>query len=73
MTAFEEMLTTRYGVEPVTVGSAEAVRGSDAVVTCTTSGDAYVCADWLKPGMVFCNVSLKDRRGTRPCGQDHRG
>lgn len=41
----------RFGVEVIPVDSAEAaVRGSDIVVTATTSGTPVVLGDWLAPG-----------------------
>lgn len=42
----------RFGVEVVPAESAEAaVRGSDIVVTVTTSGTPVVLGEWLSPGM----------------------
>ncbi len=44
----------------VAPGPRQAIEGADVVLTATTAQEGYVEGDWLAPGSLFLNVSLRD-------------
>ena len=57
----EDMRDPRYTIRIVD-SAQECVEGSDVVVGCTTvsADQRYVKAEWLKPGVLFSNISDND-------------
>ncbi len=41
-------------------GPRQAIEGADVVLVATTAQDGYIDGDWLSPGCLFLNVSLRD-------------